>query len=69
MEEEGDEEDDEDDGEDDEEDEEFIPNDFDETCEFVRDNTKHRFADFIKRNELKRTAASPQSVSKMVRLF
>lgn len=31
--------------------EEIIMNDFDESCNFKRDNEKHRHADFFKRND------------------
>lgn len=46
--------------------EEIIINDFDESCNFKRDNDKHRHADFFKRNDaiLKSRATNADNILK-----
>lgn len=46
----------------------FIPNDFDESCNFKRNDAEHRYADFFKRNDInlkrKATCNIERSISK-----
>lgn len=64
--EDGEDEKDEEDEEDEGFEEEIIINDFDESCNFERDNEKHRHADFFKRNDeiLKSNATKADNISK-----